>query len=52
MKMDTLKTIKRQALLEAAIGLDKLRRTMIPYFSGGLELSQIQSLNRKIDFEL
>ena len=52
MKMDTLKTIKRQALLEAAISLDKLRRTMIPHFSGGLELSQIQSLNRKIDFEL
>jgi hypothetical protein len=38
--------------MEAAISLDKLRKTMIPIFSGGLELSQIQVLNRKIESEL
>jgi hypothetical protein len=38
--------------MEAAISLDKLRKTMIPTFSGGLELSQIQVLNRKIESEL
>jgi hypothetical protein len=38
--------------MEAAQTLDKLRKTMIPYFSGGLDHSQIQALNRKIECEL
>jgi hypothetical protein len=33
-----LKSSKRQALLEAALALDKLRRNTIPVYSGGLDL--------------
>jgi hypothetical protein len=38
--------------LEAAMQLDKLRRTTIPIFSGGMDLLTIRNLNRKIETEL
>jgi ribosome maturation factor RimP len=35
-----------------AVTVDKLRRTMIPVYSGGLDLAQIQQLNKRAESEL